>query len=149
MIVTEIFYGIKCNRCNEFYDDGEHSFFSDESSAEENATDDEWIVFNHKHYCPNCYEHNEETEDNIPIPEYPEHLKRLIRFLNHNIIGYNNSMKETSVKYIIEKGIYDRQKLDSFEEDYIKSLLGEKFESLEYKKDGRFTRTYCVITVNK
>ncbi len=33
MIVSEIFYGVKCNRCGEQYEDGEHSFWSDEDNA--------------------------------------------------------------------------------------------------------------------
>ena len=43
MIVSEIFYGVKCNRCGEQYEDGEHHFWSDESGAIENAMESEWI----------------------------------------------------------------------------------------------------------
>lgn len=44
MIVSETFYGVKCDRCKEMYDDGEHSFWSNEGYAVKNATESKWIV---------------------------------------------------------------------------------------------------------
>ena len=62
MIVSEIFYGVKCNRCGEQYEDGEHSFWSDEDNAIENAMESEWIEEKGKHYCDKCFHYNDEDE---------------------------------------------------------------------------------------
>lgn len=150
MIVSEIFYGVKCNRCGEQFEDGEHSFWSDENSAEENAMESEWIwEKNGKHYCPNCYELDEETEDTTPLPEFPEHLKKLKSFIDKNLKSYCSSIIETDDFFKVETGIYNGSTLASYEENYIKEFLGEKLISLEYQKHERFTRYDCIITIKK
>lgn len=147
MIVSEIFYGVKCNRCGEQHDDGEHSFWSDEHNAVEQAMDSEWIEEKNKHYCPNCYDYDEESDEKKPLPDFPQHIKNLIKFCDKMIVGSDRNINEKDDCFIISKGLYNKQKLDDFEVNYIKEMLGDKFISLECKKHERYTKFYCYITV--
>ena len=68
MIITDTFYAIKCNRCGDLHEDGDYQFYSDEDSAWESADYSEWIENHGKHYCPSCYDRDD--EDNCkPKPE--------------------------------------------------------------------------------
>ena len=55
---------IKCDRCGEYFEfDGYENWFRDEEDAVERVFDFNWTEINGKHYCPNCYEYNEETDE--------------------------------------------------------------------------------------
>ena len=142
MIITEVFYGIKCDRCGEIFEDGEHSFWSDESSAMENATESEWAELNGKHYCPNCYEVDEETDEIKVFEEYPQPLKTLNAFIDKILKG-SRDVLEFEDNFLIKCRLYMKPKLKSFEVDYIKSLLGEKFISLDYEIE-KYNITCCI-----
>jgi len=148
MIITEVFYGIACNRCGEICDDGEHSFWNDESGAEENAMNYDWIEEKGKHYCLNCYEYDEDADKNIIYPDYPQHLKDLNKFLK-TILGYSHETKESEEFFVVSKSLHNRISLDSYEVSYIKGLLGENLVSIEYQKHPRYSRNECIITIKK
>ena len=42
MIIAEVFYGVKCDRCGEICDVSEHTYYMDESEAQEQALESEW-----------------------------------------------------------------------------------------------------------
>lgn len=149
MITTEIFYGIQCNRCKEdFQDYNDHSFWIDKSSAIEQAMDSEWIEEKGKHYCPNCYELDEETDENKIREDFPIHVKELKKFFDKMVTGISETVIEKDDCFIISTSLYNRQKLDSFEENYIKEMLGEKLISFECKKHERYSQFYCYVTVS-
>ena len=148
MIITEVFYGVKCDRCGEIFEDGEHSFWSDESSAIENASDSEWAKLNGKHYCSNCYEVNEETDEIKVFEEYPQPLKTLNRFIDKILKGVSRNVSEYEDHFLIKCYFYYKPKLDLFEVDYIKSLLGEKFISLDYEIE-KYNRFTCCIKMKR
>lgn len=61
------YFTVICDNCQNLYTD-EHSGFSawnDESAAMEYATEDMWVEEENKHYCPDCYEYD--NEDNFII----------------------------------------------------------------------------------
>jgi len=147
-IITEIFYGIKCNRCGEICDDGEHSFWNDESGAEENAMNSDWIEEKGKHHCPNCYEYDEDADKNIIYPDYPQHLKDLNKFLK-TILGYSLKTKELEEEFVVIKALHNRISLNTYEENYIRGLLSENLVSIEYQKHPRYSRNECIITLKK
>lgn len=149
MIVSEIFYGVKCNRCKEQFEDGEHSFWSDEDSALENATESEWIEEKGKHYCPNCYDYNDEFETQSIRPDFPEYVTKLKNFIDKILKSYSATISEKEDYFEISTGIYSGTSFEKFEENYIKDLLGEKLISLEYQKHERYTRYDCVILVKR
>jgi len=83
MIIKEIFYGIKCDRCGCYNESGDYKFYMEESQAVENAMDDEWnTTIQDNHYCPNCYTINEDTEEITIKPPFPESVKRIEKFID-------------------------------------------------------------------
>ena len=148
MIVSEIFYGVKCNRCGEHFEDGEHSFWSDEDNAIENAMDSEWIEIKGKHYCTNCHELDEKTDEVKVFEDYPQHLKTLNKFIDRVTIGTQRNVFETTTEFTVKCSFYKKPKLEKFEENYIKDLLGEKFISLDYEA-GKYNSFTCIIKLKK
>ena len=149
MIVSEIFYGVKCNRCGKQYEDGEHSFWSDEDNAIDNAMESEWIEEKGKHYCPECYEYNEEKDENLPKKDFPEYIKKTKKFIDKMLLSYSAKISEKEDYFKISTGIYSGTTFEKFEENYIKELLGKNLNSLEYQKHERYTRYDCVILVKR
>lgn len=149
MIVSEIFYGVKCNRCGGLHDDGEHTYWFDESTAEEYAQNSDWISIKGKHYCPECYSFDEERDDNLPKPDYPLHLRTLRTFIGKTIRSYGIEISEQEEYFTASIGIWEGNSLQWFEEDYIKNFLGENLISLSYKKHERYTRYDCIILIKK
>lgn len=68
MIQEVKMYSIKCDRCGEDFIDPETGFdaYADECSAREAALNSNWAEIDGKHYCPNCYQYNEETDEYEP-----------------------------------------------------------------------------------
>ena len=51
--ITEVFIGIRCDRCHEIFEGSDDcSFFCDKESAAEYASEDGWLLENGHHYCP-------------------------------------------------------------------------------------------------
>lgn len=148
MIISEIFYGLKCNRCGETYEDGEHSFWSDESSAIENAMESEWHEEKGKHYCTNCHDKKDDTDEITVFEEFPEHLKTLNKFIDRISSGTARNVLENNTEFTVKCRFYKSPKLKDFEESYIKQLLGEKFISLEYE-EGKYNSWTCFIKFKK
>lgn len=64
MTYETIMYGIKCNRCQQIYEDGEGANLAVDrhGDLEESAQEDGWYVNGDRHYCPNCHTINENDE---------------------------------------------------------------------------------------
>jgi len=148
MIITEIFYGIKCDRCGELYEDGEHSFWNDESSVMENAYESEWRESKGKHYCEGCHEVHEETDEITVFPEYPKHLKTLNGFIDRIVKGLSRKVFEYESEFHVKFQVYRYSRLEQSEENYIKNLLGDYFGSLEYEV-GKYDNKSCIIKISK
>lgn len=145
MIIKDVFYGVKCDRCGTQYEDGESSYWYDESVAIENSMEDEWIECNQKHYCPNCHELDDEGGF-IIYEEYPKYLKTLISFIDHVMTASCRSVSETETEFVVSFRFYKygQSQLEALEEMYIKSLLGERLVSVGYSKS-----TLCTIIIKK
>lgn len=144
MIVTEIFYGVKCDRCGEMNDNGEYAFWNDESGAIENAYDSDWREIKGKHYCENCHEVNEETDEIIVYQDYSDQLKSLIKFIDSVAKGTNRKVHEYNAEFVVKCSFYKKSKMEIFEENFIQNLLGKLFISLEYEQD-KYNSTTCII----
>jgi len=149
MIISEIFYGVKCNRCGEQYEDGEHSFWSDECGAVENAMESEWIEEKGKHYCSECYEQDEATEENTAKPDFPEHVKNLKKFFEKMIIGHSSRISEQDDCFKISKNLYNTTELNHYETTYIKEMLGDNLILIEVKKHERYSSSEATVLVKR
>jgi len=148
MIVAEVFYGVKCDRCGELYEDGEHSFWSDQDISIENTYESGWIELKNNHYCNDCHEFNEETEEVKVFEDYPAHIKTLNKFIDEILLGTRREFFEYDNHFLIRCSFYKKPKIDLFEVDYVKNLLGDKFISLDYEVD-KYNSFTCRIKINK
>lgn len=81
MIVREIFHAVKCDRCGEINESGDVQFWGDESTVIEEANENEWHIDDLKHYCPNCFTVDEETDEVTIKPLFPEVVKKIQKFI--------------------------------------------------------------------
>ena len=66
MIKEVIYYDIICDRCGKSLIEESEMCYPDKDSALMVAEQSEWIDINGKHYCPDCYELNEVTDEYVP-----------------------------------------------------------------------------------
>ena len=56
-------FTVICDNCGKDVNkDAEYSAWNDETFAEDIAMEADWIKENDKHYCPKCYEYDDEDE---------------------------------------------------------------------------------------
>ena len=62
MITTEQMFGIVCDNCKEcFCDDSTgFAFYSTKEFVLDQAKEGDWEVVNEKHYCPDCWSHDDD-----------------------------------------------------------------------------------------
>lgn len=54
-------FTIVCDGCkNDIGSNQDYSCWNDPTCAEENAMESDWIKYEGKHYCPDCYDEDEE-----------------------------------------------------------------------------------------
>lgn len=67
MIKQVTYYDIICDRCGKSFSEESNTCYSDTESAEITAIfSSDWVVKDCKHYCPDCYEFDEETKKYKP-----------------------------------------------------------------------------------
>ena len=68
MIKPVTMYSVVCDRCGKPFIDEFNGIAAwlDEGTAKEQAMESEWAEIGDKHYCPDCYEFDEELDDFIP-----------------------------------------------------------------------------------
>jgi hypothetical protein len=150
MILKEIFYAVKCDRCGEIHNDGEHSFWNSDGDAFEQAFESDWIEQKGKHYCPDCYEKTD-VDDEYKVSEpFPEHLKTLNKFIDRVTKAWDRKVGENENEFIVKnKFMYSaNQRFTEFEEHFIKELIGPRFISLEYET-LKHEKTICCIKFKK
>lgn len=139
MIISEIFYGLKCDRCGELYEDGEHSFWSDKDSAIEYSSDSDWEEINNKHYCPECYDRNEETDEITVRDPFPELVKKIEGFIE-------KVMKKVCYIKEVESGFelsFRTYELNTEDVNWLKNFpIDIRFTNNERKTDPK-----CIILI--
>ena len=66
MIKQVTYYDIICDRCGKSFSEESNTCYPDTESAEMTAMYSEWRAMGEKHYCPDCYELDEETDEYKP-----------------------------------------------------------------------------------
>lgn len=146
MIITEILYGAKCDRCSIYYD-GEYSFFMDQESIKNELDYSSWLTKDDKHYCSMCYDINEET-DEIKVKDfYPECYLLLIAFVRNIIRGSVVRVIEAGDTYLVQFREKWKSPMSIADINYIKELLGKKYVSIEVVEENR--RNICYVRFKK
>ena len=66
MIKQVTYYDIICDRCGKSFREESNTCYPDTESAEITAMYSEWRAMREKHYCPECYEYDDETGNYKP-----------------------------------------------------------------------------------
>lgn len=68
MIKTITMYSVVCDRCGKTFIDEFNGIgaWLDEGTAKEQAMESEWAEIGDKHYCPDCYEFDDELDEYVP-----------------------------------------------------------------------------------
>ena len=66
MIEEVIYYDIICDRCGKSLTEESETCYPDTESAEMVAKNSEWMMIGDKHYCADCYELDEKTDEYVP-----------------------------------------------------------------------------------
>lgn len=68
MIRPVTLYEGVCDGCGKQleYDDGAITAWGDKLDVSELMQDSDWLEINDKHYCPDCYEYNDELDEYVP-----------------------------------------------------------------------------------
>lgn len=65
MIKAVTMYSVVCDRCGRILEDDCISW-TDKQSARSYALESGWIEISDKHYCPDCYEFDDELDEYVP-----------------------------------------------------------------------------------
>lgn len=68
MIKSVTMYSVVCDRCGKPFIDEFNGIVAwlDEGTAKEQAMESEWAEIGDKHYCPECYEFDDELDEYVP-----------------------------------------------------------------------------------
>lgn len=66
MVKPKTYYELYCDRCRKQLTDGDVTAYNSESDLMFVAEESEWKTIDGKHYCPDCYEVDEETDEYVP-----------------------------------------------------------------------------------
>ena len=68
MIKPVTMYSVVCDRCGKTFIDEFNGIVAwlDEGTAKEQAMQSEWAEIGDKHYCPDCYEFDDELDEYVP-----------------------------------------------------------------------------------
>lgn len=68
MIKPVTMYSVICDRCGKTFIDEFNGIVAwlDEGTAKEQAMESEWAEIGNKHYCPDCYEFDDELDEYVP-----------------------------------------------------------------------------------
>lgn len=64
MIRNVTMYSVVCDRCGRYLEDA--AVWDDKRSAIAYAKDSRWAEIGDKHYCPDCYEFDDELDEYVP-----------------------------------------------------------------------------------
>ncbi|MCE5332721.1 MAG: hypothetical protein LLF95_11365 [Bacteroidales bacterium] len=143
MILKEIFYAVKCDRCGAINNETDTAFWGEKSQAVLQCQDDEWLCnVPGKHYCPNCFTTNEENEEVTIKPPFPESVKRIEKFID--VITKNLAeVHEKDDRFEID--FYERISLHQADRNWIV----ENYPTAKIKEEILRDRKKITITIKK
>ena len=99
MIKEVTYYDIICDSCGKSLTKESEMCYTDTESAEMVAIDTEWKKISGKHYCADCYELDEKTEEYVPKKGGEKMKKYIVKFKDREkVFGEFSSKEEASDK---------------------------------------------------
>ena len=85
MIKPVTMYSVVCDRCGKPFIDEFNGIVAwlDEGTAKEQAMESEWAEIDDKHYCPDCYEFDDELDEYVPKKNMEASKKDAVKKFNH------------------------------------------------------------------
>jgi hypothetical protein len=107
--------------------------------------ENEWQELNNKHYCPNCYTINEETDEVVVKTPYPDKLIKLRKFLE-KVLNVRTRIFEKEDQFTVKVNIYNSKTLLESDEMFIRNLLDV---SIIQKEEKKYSEIEYTIIFNK
>lgn len=150
MITPTIFYTLQCDRCKEMFESQEGFIGQvDSDSVWEYAENSDWIEYKGKHYCPDCYDFDEEKDENIPLPAYPKSIFKVENFLK-TYVGFKDAItKEYSEHFIVSVHLRTNEQLQKEFLEMIRSILALESWSFEVIPAEKYSNSTLVIKIEK
>lgn len=97
MIKSVTMYSVVCDRCGKTFIEEFNGIAAwlDEGTAKEQAMESEWAEIGDKHYCPDCYEFDDELDEYVPKKKGDKNEQKF----NENGVN-NGSFKEGCYKEV-------------------------------------------------
>lgn len=138
MIEPQILYGVTCDRCGEtLINSNDNSAWYDRSTAEEEASEEDWHSVSSHHYCPNCYREDDDGNRTIKAP-FPYYVQKINRFMNRIAKSYPCRIVEEDDHFALHGNTQDGKQLAPCDEEWVRSYAADKLLGIQMiDKDAR------------
>lgn len=149
MIKPEIYYTLICDRCKELFESSGINGYTDDGSVLENAMESDWIEYEGKHYCPECYHVDEEMDELVPLPDFPRFAFKVKDFLEC-YVGFRDAViQEQNDSYTISVGLKSERPLQREHLSMVGLLLPANVWSYEVTPANKYGWRKLVIKIEK
>ena len=132
MIEPQILYGVTCDRCGEtLINSNDNSAWYDRSTAEEEASEEDWHSVSSHHYCPNCYREDDDGNRTIKAP-FPYYVQKINRFMNRIAKSYPCRIVEEDDHFALHGNTQDGKQLAPCDEEWVRSYACRRLETCRY-----------------
>lgn len=151
MIKPEIYYTLECDRCRKMFEDSDdHIAYPSSYEIWESAYASEWIEYEGKHYCPNCYHFDDKKQSFLPYDAWPPSLFQLEKFVNTHI-GYGGArFVEYEEAFVINIHLRRKEVVHEGHRQMIGLILnGQSWGMREDVAMGAYSNNSIIIRVEK
>ena len=144
MIEPQILYGVTCDRCGEtLINSNDNSAWYDRSTAEEEASEEDWHSANCHHYCPNCYQEDDYGNRTIKAP-FPYYVQKINRFMNRIAKSYPCRIVEEDDHFALYGNTQDSKQLAPCDEEWVRSYATDKLLGIQMIDKGCANAEYII-----
>ena len=144
MIEPQILYGVTCDRCGDtLINSNDNSAWYDRSTAEEEASEEDWHSVSSHHYCPNCYREDEDRNNIIKAP-IPPHVQKINRFMNRIAKSFPCRIVEEDDHFALYGNTQDSKQLAPCDEEWVRSYATDKLLGIQMIDKGCANAEYII-----
>ena len=148
MIKPEILYTITCDRCGEtFINDNNNSAWYDPATVEEEAYEADWHSVSSHHYCPNCYQEDDDGNRTIKAP-FPDYVQKINLFMNRIAKTFPGRIVEEDDHFAIYGDTQHGKRLATCDEEWVRSYAADKLLGIQMI-DRRGANAEYIIRLRK